>query len=170
MITSAGNVKIAPAATASPADAIVCTKLFSRIVDPPSVRRIAIEMTAAGMLAETVRPAYRPRYAFALPRISASATPSTIPRAVNSRGAVSAVEECSEVGVATASLYAIVTVAKEAIENFVAEKNRARSVVLVRRRRGVLVAGRFHARDLQWLSGVLPAEGTVRHHAHVGVT
>ncbi len=60
-MTSAGNVKIAPAATASPADAIVCTTLFSRIVEPPRIRRIAIEITAAGMLADTVKPAYRPR-------------------------------------------------------------------------------------------------------------
>ena len=60
-ITSAGKVKIAPAATASPADAIVCTTLFSRIVEPPRTRRIAIEITAAGMLADTVRPAYKPR-------------------------------------------------------------------------------------------------------------
>ena len=55
-ITRAGNVKIAPAATASPADAIVCTTLFSRIVEPPRIRSIAIEMTAAGMLVEMVSP------------------------------------------------------------------------------------------------------------------
>src|SRR5579875_168837 len=86
-MTSAGKVKIAPAATASPADAIVCTTLFSSWVAPPRMRRTPIEMTAAGMLADTVIPAYRPRYAFAAPKITASSRPSTSPRMVNSRGA-----------------------------------------------------------------------------------
>ncbi len=59
--TKAGKVKIAPAATASPAEAMVWTTLFSRIVARPSARSTAIEITAAGMLAETVIPAYSPR-------------------------------------------------------------------------------------------------------------
>src|SRR5579872_6463694 len=84
-ITNAGKVKIAPAATASPADATVCATLFSRIVEPPRTRRIAIDTTAAGILADTVSPAYKPRYAFAAPRTTASTTPITIARGVSSR-------------------------------------------------------------------------------------
>ncbi|HLW71663.1 MAG TPA: hypothetical protein VKS22_13700 [Candidatus Binataceae bacterium] len=56
-MSRAGKVKIAPAATASPAEATVWTTLFSSIVARPRRRSSAIEMTAAGMLAETVMPA-----------------------------------------------------------------------------------------------------------------
>src|SRR6516165_4747399 len=91
----AGKVKIDPAATASPADAMVCTRLFSRMVAPPAIRKSAIEITAAGMLAETVRPAYRPRYALAAPRISARAIPRAMPRGVSSRGADSGAGEAA---------------------------------------------------------------------------
>ncbi len=61
-ITSAGTVNMIPAASDSPVEAIVCTILFSRI-EPERMtpRRMAIEMTAAGMLAETVIPTYSPR-------------------------------------------------------------------------------------------------------------
>ena len=54
----AGTVKMIPAATDSPADAIVCTMLFSRML--PRLRRplkIPIETIAAGILPETVMPA-----------------------------------------------------------------------------------------------------------------
>src|SRR5581483_9743075 len=105
-MTSAGKVKMAPAATASPADAMVWTTLFSRMVVPPSIRRIAIEITAAGMLAETVSPAYRPRYALAAPSKSASTTPRTAARAVNSRTAGADADEGDD-SVGTAQLYAI---------------------------------------------------------------
>ena len=53
----AGTVKTTPAATDSPAEPIVCTMLFSRIVDLPSFLKTAIERTAIGTEAETVRPA-----------------------------------------------------------------------------------------------------------------
>src|SRR5215472_9017224 len=99
----AGKVKIDPAATASPADAMACTRLFSRMVAPPAIRRNAIEMTAAGILADTVRPAYRPRYALAAPRISARTIPSAMPRGVSSRGVGSGDGEAA----CTAQLYAI---------------------------------------------------------------
>ena len=55
---NAGTVKITPAARDSPALAMVCTALFSRIVT--SLNRdlsIIIDITAAGMLADTVIPA-----------------------------------------------------------------------------------------------------------------
>ena len=62
-ITSkAGTVKITPAASDSPALAIVWTALFSNIVTSlNNDLRIIIDMTAAGILAETVMPAYSPR-------------------------------------------------------------------------------------------------------------
>jgi hypothetical protein len=58
---NAGTVNTTPAATDSPADPIVCTMLFSRIVDPPSRLRIEIARTAMGIEALTVRPARSPR-------------------------------------------------------------------------------------------------------------
>jgi hypothetical protein len=75
---SAGKVKITPAASDSPADAEVCTMLFSRIFDSLKSRRIPIEMTAAGIDAETVMPANRPRYAFAPASTIDNTMPSTI--------------------------------------------------------------------------------------------
>ena len=54
----AGTVKITPAARDSPALAMVCTALFSRILTSLNkARRMSIDITAAGMLAETVIPA-----------------------------------------------------------------------------------------------------------------
>ena len=58
---NAGIVKITPAAIDEPADAPVCTMLFSRIVPPPRRRSTAIETTAAGIAVAIVRPAKRPR-------------------------------------------------------------------------------------------------------------
>ena len=59
--TSAGRVKMTPAASDSPAEAAVCTMLFSRMFDRLNSRRTAIEMTAAGIDAETVMPTFSPR-------------------------------------------------------------------------------------------------------------
>ena len=58
---SAGRVKMTPAATDSPAEPVVCTMLFSRMVPRPKTRRKLMESTAMGMEADTVRPARRPR-------------------------------------------------------------------------------------------------------------
>src|SRR5690625_5287698 len=66
-----------PAASDSAAEAAVCTILFSRMFDSWKSRNTAIEMTAAGMDAETVMPTFSPRYAFAPARISARTNPST---------------------------------------------------------------------------------------------
>jgi hypothetical protein len=52
----AGMVKTMPAAMDSPAEPVVCTMLFSRIVDFPSVRKNATARTAIGMEADTVSP------------------------------------------------------------------------------------------------------------------
>ena len=57
---SAGIVKITPAATDSPAEPVVCTMLFSRIVERPNARRMLMESTAMGIEAETVSPARSP--------------------------------------------------------------------------------------------------------------
>ena len=56
-----GNVKITPAASPSPDAAAVWTALFCRMLPVRSARRIAIDITAAGTEAETVRPANMPR-------------------------------------------------------------------------------------------------------------
>ena len=50
-----------PEAIDEPADAPVCTMLFSRMPPPPSARRIAIDNTAAGIAEAIVIPAKSPR-------------------------------------------------------------------------------------------------------------
>ena len=73
----AGRVKIAPAARDSPAEPIVYTILLSRMeFFFMMIRMIAMEITAAGMEADTVRPTRRPKYAFAAPKIIANRTPT----------------------------------------------------------------------------------------------
>src|SRR6202030_558176 len=57
---SAGIVNITPSASDSPADPVVCTILFSRIVDRPNARKILIDSTAIGIDADTVSPARNP--------------------------------------------------------------------------------------------------------------
>ena len=54
-------VNTTPPATDSPAEPIVWTMLFSRMVEPPSFLRTEIASTAIGMDALTVSPARRPR-------------------------------------------------------------------------------------------------------------
>ena len=58
---SAGIVKTTAAATDSPAEPVVCTMLFSRIVECPSFLRIVIAMTAIGIEADVVSPTRSPR-------------------------------------------------------------------------------------------------------------
>ena len=61
-IKIAGIVKIAPAANDSPAEPIVCTMLFSRIESFFIITLITpIEITAAGIEADTVIPTLNPR-------------------------------------------------------------------------------------------------------------
>ena len=50
-----------PAAMLSPADPMVWTRLFSRIVEPPSFLSSEMESTAMGIDAETVSPARNAR-------------------------------------------------------------------------------------------------------------
>ncbi len=85
--TSAGTVKMTPAAKLSPVEAIVCAMLFSRMVPVRKTpRSIAVLTTAAGIDALTVIPAYKPRYTFAAPSTTARTRPSTIARSVDSAG------------------------------------------------------------------------------------
>jgi hypothetical protein len=60
-MTNAGSVKITPDAMEEPADAPVCTMLFSRMPPPPSTRSTAMDTTAAGIAEAMVRPANNPR-------------------------------------------------------------------------------------------------------------
>ncbi len=83
-ITSAGRVKITPAARPSPDAAAVCTPLFWWLLPVRSRRKIAIEITAAGTDADTVMPANMPRYAFAPARMTDSSEPSSSTPSVSS--------------------------------------------------------------------------------------
>src|SRR5512134_1704634 len=85
MITSAGIVKIVPAAIDEPAEAPVATMLFSRMLERPSSRSTPIETTAAGIAVATVSPANRPRYAFAAASSTVRISERTIARTVNCR-------------------------------------------------------------------------------------
>src|SRR6266545_6504553 len=83
---NAGIVNTTPPATDSPADPIVWTMLFSRIVEPPSLLSTEIASTAIGIDALTVSPARRPRYTVEAPKISPNRIPMTTALAVNSAG------------------------------------------------------------------------------------
>ena len=83
---NAGMVKMIPAASDSPADVMVWTTLFSRIVTSLNFisLRSNIDMTAAGMEAETVIPMYNPRYVFAAVINAPNTIPRMMARTVNS--------------------------------------------------------------------------------------
>ena len=83
---SAGIVNTTPPATDSPAEPIVWTMLFSRIVEPPSFFSTEIASTAIGIDAETVSPARSPRYTVDAPKITPKTTPMRMAFAVNSAG------------------------------------------------------------------------------------
>src|SRR5262252_6590852 len=74
-----GRVNTTPAAIDSPADPIVWTMLFSRIVDEPSFLNTEIASTAIGIDADTVRPAFSARNTVAAPKM----TPKMIPSATD---------------------------------------------------------------------------------------
>ena len=73
-----------PAATDSPAEPIVCTILFSRIVALPNFLIIEIDKTAIGIEALTVNPTFNPRYTVAAPKMIPNIAPSIIAFGVNS--------------------------------------------------------------------------------------
>ena len=75
-------MKTIPAAIDSPAEPVVWTMLFSRMVERPSVRKNATDSTAIGIEAETVRPILSARYtleaAKTMPRIAPRITARTV--------------------------------------------------------------------------------------------
>jgi hypothetical protein len=79
-----GRVNTTPAAMDSPAEPIVCTTLFSRMVEPPSFLSSEMASTAMGMEAETVRPALSARYTVAAPKMMPKSTPMPMAFGVNS--------------------------------------------------------------------------------------
>jgi hypothetical protein len=83
---SAGMVNTTPAATDSPADPIVWTMLFSRMVEPPSFLSTEMASTAIGIDALTVRPARNPRYTVEAPKSRPKRMPSRMALIVNSAG------------------------------------------------------------------------------------
>ena len=84
--SNAGMVKIMPAASDSPADVIVWTALFSRIVTSLNFnkRSTNIDITAAGIDADTVIPMYKPKYVFAAVIRAPKTRPRMIARTVSS--------------------------------------------------------------------------------------
>ena len=56
-----GRVNTTPAAIDSPAEPMVWTMLFSRMVEPPSFFSSEMASTAMGIDADTVRPAFSAR-------------------------------------------------------------------------------------------------------------
>ena len=73
-----------PAAIDSPAEPMVWTMLFSRMVDLSSFLPSEMAMTATGIDAETVRPALRARYTVAAPNRMPIKAPIRIAFTVNS--------------------------------------------------------------------------------------
>ena len=72
-------MKIAPATKDSPAEPIVWTILFSSIESRLKISlRTPIEITAAGIDAETVSPTLKPKYALAAPKITEIKIPRII--------------------------------------------------------------------------------------------
>ncbi len=68
-------MNITPAAMHSPAEAPIVARFTSKIVPLNGLRR-ASAITAPGIIAETVIPAYNPRYAFAAPSTIARNMPT----------------------------------------------------------------------------------------------
>ena len=82
-ITRPGNTNMM--AESVPAeDATVCTMLFSCMVEFLKPRRIAIEITAAGIEVANVRPAFNPKNTLAAVNTSVIRMPMIKPRSVNS--------------------------------------------------------------------------------------
>jgi hypothetical protein len=83
---NAGSVNTTPDASDSPAEPIVWTMLFSRIVEPPRRLSTAMASTAIGIDALTVSPARKPRYTVEAPKIRPKMAPITMALMVNSAG------------------------------------------------------------------------------------
>ena len=79
-----GKVNATPDAILSPALPVVCIILFSRIVVLKNLRPNVIAITAMGIEAETVKPAFKARYTVAAPKITPNKLPNRIDFTVNS--------------------------------------------------------------------------------------
>src|SRR5215472_1671285 len=84
-ITRPGSTKINEERVPA-AEATVWTMLFSWTVEPANPRRMAMEMTAAGIDVEKVSPALSPKKTFAAVNITVIRMPRITPRTVNSFG------------------------------------------------------------------------------------
>ena len=82
-ISKPGKIKIM-ADNVPAAEACVCTMLFSRTLESLKNRKIAIEIIAAGMDDENVKPTFKPRYTLDAVKITVINAPSSIPRNVSS--------------------------------------------------------------------------------------
>src|SRR4029453_7569275 len=83
MITRPGRTKMREDRVPA-AEATVCTMLFSWIVMPLKPRRMAIEITAAGIEVAKVSPALRPKYTLAAVKTRVMKMPRITPREVSS--------------------------------------------------------------------------------------
>ena len=87
---TAGMVTPTPKAIDSPAEPVVCTMLFSRIVarrtpkTREKTRNSVIESTATGIEAETVMPTFSTRYSDEAPKTMPSTAPTSTADQVNS--------------------------------------------------------------------------------------
>src|SRR3954447_23556297 len=82
----AGRVNTIPAAIDSPAEPVVWTMLFSRMVDRPRVRKNATDSTAMGIDAETVSPILSARYTLEAAKTMPRTAPRITARTVSSAG------------------------------------------------------------------------------------
>ena len=73
-----------PPATASPAEAAVCTALFSRIVECLKKRKMPMEIMAAGIEAEVRIPSFKARNVLEIAKITVNIIASKMLRNVNS--------------------------------------------------------------------------------------
>src|SRR5713101_9136151 len=87
---NAGIVNMTPAASDSPAEPVVWTMLFSRMVERPKARRMLMESTEMGIEAETVSPARKPTYTVTAPKSNPKSAPRIRARMVNFFGLSSA--------------------------------------------------------------------------------
>src|SRR5690349_4623080 len=82
----AGSVNTTPAAMDSPAEPVVWTMLFSRMVDRPRVRKNATDSTAMGIEADTVSPILSARYTLEAANTIPRMAPRIRARTVSSAG------------------------------------------------------------------------------------
>ncbi|CFU80756.1 Uncharacterised protein [Bordetella pertussis] len=83
IMTRAGRMKMM-ADKVPAAEACVCTMLFSRMLASRNIRSTDMEITAAGIAEENVRPTFRPRKTLEAVKMTVISAPSKTPRSVSS--------------------------------------------------------------------------------------